>query len=168
MATAAEIYRVHPTQAEIDDVLGQRLTCALASLNEDGSIHLAYLIFLFEAGRFLLETASATRKARNIAARSTASILVQGTAATGRSLMVEAEGEARIIGLPEAHTVNHLIRAKYVQPDAVEALDATWGRFDDVSIEVSPVRWRSWTGTVLAETTEAAMGRSYEGIWIPD
>jgi Pyridoxamine 5'-phosphate oxidase len=165
MTTADQIYRAHPTQAEIDDVLGQRLTCALGTLNEDGSIHLTYLIFLFDEGRFLLETASSTRKARNVAARGQASILVQGTAATGRSLMVEAEGSGRLIELPDAHDTNHRIRAKYVVDDAVESLDATWGRFDDVTIEVDPGRWRSWTGSVLAATTEAEMGRSYEEIW---
>ncbi len=165
MPTADQIYQAHPTQAEIDDVLDQRLTGALGTLNDDGSIHLTYLLFLHESGRFLLETASSTRKARNIAARGTASILVQGTASTGRSLMVEAEGTARLIALPEAHDVNHRIRAKYVVPDAIEALDAAWGRFDDVALELTPIRWRSWTGSVLATTTEADLGRSYEGIW---
>lgn len=165
MTTADQIYRARPTQAEIDDVLSQRLTCTLGTLNEDGAIHLTYLIFLFDEGRFLLETASSTRKARNVAARGQASVLVQGTAATGRSLMVEAEGTGRLIELPDAHDTNHRIRAKYVVDDAVESLDATWGRFDDVTIEVTPLRWRSWTGSVLAATTEAEMGRPYDGIW---
>jgi PPOX class probable F420-dependent enzyme len=165
MTTANDIYRAHPTDEEIADVLGQRLSAALGTLNDDGSIHLTYLLFLYEGGRFMLETASSTRKARNIAARGTASILVHGTAASGRSLMVEAEGRAKLVPLPEAHEVNHRIRAKYVLPDDVEDLDRVWGRFDDVSIEITPDRWRSWTGSVLASTTEAALGRSYESIW---
>ena len=64
MTTARDIYLAHPTQDEIDDVLGQRLVAALGSLNEDGSVHLAYLLFLYENGQFFLETASLTRKAR--------------------------------------------------------------------------------------------------------
>jgi hypothetical protein len=168
MATAREIYRAHPTQAEIDDVLGQRLSAALGTLNEDGSVHLAYVIFLFEEGKFHVETASLTRKARNVAASGRASILVDGRAATGRSVMVEAEGTARIIGLPDANDVNHRIRDKYVASDALAALDQAWSRFDDVSIEVTPLRWRSWTGSVLAATTEASLGRPYGGIWKPD
>jgi hypothetical protein len=165
MTTANDIYRAHPTDEEIADVLDQRLSAALGTLNDDGSIHLTYLLFVYEGGRFLLETASSTRKARNIAARGTASILVHGTAASGRSLMIEAEGRARLIELPEAHEVNHRIHAKYVLPDDVADLDQVWGRFDDVSIELTPDRWRSWTGSVLASTTEAALGRSYEAIW---
>ena len=166
--TADEIYRAHPDQSEIDDVLSQRLTTALGTLNEDGSIHLTYLLFLYENGRFYLETASSTRKARNVAARGVASLLIHGSAANGRSLMVSCEGTARLVEVPEAHAVNHRVRAKYLLPDAVEGIDATWGRFDDVSIEVTPSRWRSWTGDVLAATTEAALGRPYGEIWQPD
>ena len=168
MPTAADIYRAHPTQEEIDDVLGQRGVAALGTLNEDGSIHLAYLIYLWDDGRFWLETASTTRKSRNIGVRGTASLLTQGRAATGRSLMIECEGTARLVEGPEAHAINHRIRTKYVMPDAVDALDAVWGRFDDVAIELTPDRWRSWTGSVLASTTEAELGRPYAGIWKED
>jgi nitroimidazol reductase NimA-like FMN-containing flavoprotein (pyridoxamine 5'-phosphate oxidase superfamily) len=157
MATADEVYRDHPTRAEIDEVLSQRLSATLGTLNDDGSIHLTQLIFLFEEGRFRLETATTTRKARNIAARSTASLLVHGTASTGRNLMVEAEGSARLI--------NHRLRAKYIVDEAIDAVDLAWGRFDDVAIELVPARWRSWTGTALAERTAADVGRAYEDLW---
>jgi nitroimidazol reductase NimA-like FMN-containing flavoprotein (pyridoxamine 5'-phosphate oxidase superfamily) len=168
VSDATRIYRAHPTQEEIDDVLGQRLSAAVGTLNEDGSIHLTYVIFLFEDGRFVFETASVTRKARNAATRSTASFLVQGTASSGRSLMVAAEGSARVIELPAAHAVNRRIRAKYMDPGAIDAIGESWGRFDDVAVEISPVRWRSWTGSELAATTERDLGRDYEGIWLPD
>ena len=152
MATARQVYRAHPTQAEIDDVLAQRLTAALGTLNDDGSIHLTYLLFLYEDGRFLFETSSETRKARNLAARGTASVIVQGRAATGRSLMVEAEGDARLIHVP----------------GALDAVDDAWGPIDDVAIELTPRRWRSWTGSVLQDTTEATTGRDYEMLWKDD
>src|SRR5262245_23136775 len=67
--TAAQVYRRHPEQSEIDDVLAARGVTALGTLNDDGSIHLTYLLFLYEDGRFFLETASSTRKAQNVAAR---------------------------------------------------------------------------------------------------
>jgi hypothetical protein len=168
MTTARQVYRAHPTQAEIDDVLAQRLTAALGTLNDDGSIHLTYLLFLYEEGRFLFETSSGTRKARNLAARGTASVIVQGRAATGRSLMVEAEGDARLILVPEAHDANHRLRAKYIRPDALAAVDDAWGPIDDVTIELTPRRWRSWTGTVLRDATETSTGRDYEALWQGD
>jgi hypothetical protein len=55
----------HPTDGEIADVLAQRLVATVGTLNEDGSIHLAYVLFLHEDGRLYLETSSVTRKARN-------------------------------------------------------------------------------------------------------
>jgi PPOX class probable F420-dependent enzyme len=167
-ATAADVYLAHPEQAEIDDVLANRGVAALGTLNEDGSIHLTYLLFLYEEGRFVLETASSTRKARNVAARATASLLIQGTASSGRSLMVECEGTARIVPAPAAHAINHRLRAKYLVQDAIDAVDRAWGNFDDVSIEVTPERWRSWTGSELARATEELTGRDYQGIWKPD
>ena len=168
MTTTRDIYNAHPTDDEIDDVLGQRLTGAVGTLNEDGSIHLAYVIFLYEAGSIWFETASMTRKARNAAARPTISFLTQGTAATGTGLMVAIEGDARVVDGEEAHAVQHRIRAKYVTPEAMPALDRAWDAMDDVAIEIRPRRRRSWTGSALAAQTETAIGSSYEAAWIAD
>lgn len=166
MADAATVYRAHPTQFEIDDVLGQRLSAAVGTLNEDGSVHLTYVIFLREDGRLYFETASVTRKARNAAARPQASLLVQGTASTGRSLMVAAEGSARVIEAHEAQAINHRLRAKYIRPGALDAIDRAWGRFDDVAVEITPLRWRSWTGDLLHAETQKELEGSYDDAWI--
>src|SRR5215510_14798121 len=96
MTDAHAIYRHRPTQPEIDEVLAQRLVAALGTLNHDGSVHLAYVIFLFADGRFYIETSSVTRKARNAAARQHAMLLIQGVGSEGRNLMLSAEGSARI------------------------------------------------------------------------
>ena len=168
MADATIVYRAHPTQAEIDDVLAQRGSAAVGTLNEDGSIHLAYVIFLYEDGRLYLETASVTRKARNALARPQASMLIQGTASTGRGLMVAAEGTARVIDGDEAQAINHRLRAKYIRPGELDAIDRVWGRLDDVAIEITPLRWRSWTGDVLHEETQKELDGSYDDAWIPD
>lgn len=163
------VYRAQATRDEIDDVLGQRLTAAVGTLNEDGSIHLAYVIFLYEDGRLLFETSSITRKARNVLERGTASAIVQGTAATtGRGLMVAVEGRGRVLTGAEAQAANHRIRAKYVTAEALPDLHRAWDEMDDVAIEIVPVRWRSWTGDTLADATARATGLDYESIWKPD
>jgi PPOX class probable F420-dependent enzyme len=168
MADAKAVYRAHPTQEEIDDVLAQRVSAAVGTLNDDGSVHLAYVIFLFVDGKLYLETSSTTVKARNAAARPTASMLVQGVAGSGRHLMVEAEGPARVLSGDEAQAANHRLRAKYIKPEALEAIDRAWGRLDDVSIEISPTRWRSWTGGLLHEETQRELDIPYDDAWIPD
>jgi hypothetical protein len=57
---------------------------------------------------------------------------------------------------------------KYVLPDAVDDLNEVWSRFDDVTVELTPVRWRSWTNTLLRAEAEAGTGKSYAEIWKPD
>lgn len=168
MPTAKEIYRTRPGQDEIDEVLDQREIATLGTLNEDGSVHLAYVLFLFEDGLFRLETSSVTRKARNIERDGRASIICSGTASSGRTLMVEAEGMAHLVPQPDSVELNRRVLAKYVEDDAVEDLHAVWSRFDDVTIELRPDRWRSWTNTLLRAEAEAGTGRSYAGIWKPD
>ncbi len=92
MADAIEVYRDHPTEEEIDSVLAKRTSAAVGTLNPDGSVHLSYVIFLHDQGQIWFETSSVTRKARNLSRDGRVSILVQGTAATGRHLMTSIEG----------------------------------------------------------------------------
>jgi len=97
MADPKQVYRARPTPDEIAEVLAKRLVATVGTLNEDGSIHLAYVIFLHHDGRMYFETSSVTRKARNAERRGWASMIVQGRASTGRSLMVAGEGTARVL-----------------------------------------------------------------------
>ncbi|HVD13073.1 MAG TPA: pyridoxamine 5'-phosphate oxidase family protein [Actinomycetota bacterium] len=166
MADAEQVYRAHPTSDEIAEVLAQRLVAAVGTLNSDGSIHLAYVLFLHDDGRMYFETSSVTRKARNAERRGWASMLVQGPASTGRNLMVAAEGTARVITGDEAQTVNHRLRAKYIKPTALDGIDRAWGRLDDVTVEITPKKWRSWTGSVLHEETRKELTGAYEDAWL--
>jgi nitroimidazol reductase NimA-like FMN-containing flavoprotein (pyridoxamine 5'-phosphate oxidase superfamily) len=163
---AERVYRARPTTEEIADVLSQRLTAAVGTVNEDGSVHLAYVIFMYLDGRLYFETSSVTRKARNAAQREHLSMLIQGRAGTGRNLMVSAEGTARVIEGVEAQRLNHALRAKYIRPAALHGIDRAWGALDDVAIELEPQRWRSWTGSVLHEETRKHLDVPYEEAWI--
>jgi PPOX class probable F420-dependent enzyme len=166
MADAAEVYRARPTDAEIDEVLAQRVVATVGTLNADGSIHLAYVIFLHHEGRVYFETASLTRKARNAERAGRASVLVQGHASSGRSLMVSFEGTARVLRGPAAQELNHLLRAKYIQPGALPDVDRAWGRLDDVAVEVTPEKRRSWCGATLHEETQRELSMPYGEIWL--
>jgi hypothetical protein len=168
MVTATQVYRSQPTPDEIAEVLGKRVAAAVGTLNEDGSVHLAYVIFLHEDGKLYFETSSVTRKARNVAARGQATMMVQGSASTGRSLMVSVEGTARVIDGPGAQAVNHRLRAKYIKDEAIGAVDRVWGALDDVAIEITPLRWRSWTGDLLHAETERELDGDYDAAWRED
>ena len=93
-------------------MLSRRVAAAVGTLNPDGTVHLAYVLFLHHDGRLYFETSSITRKSRNAEAAGTASMLVQGRTSTGRSLMVAAEDSARVIRGAEAQELNHRLRAK--------------------------------------------------------
>jgi hypothetical protein len=169
MATARDIYRAGATTEEIKDLLTRRLTATIGTLNENGSIHLAYVIFLYEEGRFYCETASLTRKARNVKARSTASFIVEGQVSSGRSVMAENEGTALLIDGDEARSINRRLREKYITAAALDQVDDAWNEFDDVAIEITPgPRWRSWCGELFREQTAEAMGGAMTGVWLPD
>jgi hypothetical protein len=169
MATARDIYRAGATTEEIEDLLTRRLTATIGTLNENGSIHLAYVIFLYEEGRFYCETASLTRKARNVKARSTASFIVEGQVSSGRSVMAENEGTALLIDGDEARSINRRLREKYITAAALDQVDNAWNDFDDVAIEITPgPRWRSWCGELFREQTAEAMGGTMKGVWLPD
>jgi Pyridoxamine 5'-phosphate oxidase len=168
MADAKEIYRTHPTSDEIAQVLAKRLIATVGTLNEDGSIHLAYVIFLHEDDRLYFETSSVTRKAANAARRGWASMIVQGTASTGRHLMVAAEGAASVLQGRQAQELNHRLRAKYIKPEALDGIDRAWGRLDDVAVEITPKKWRSWTGSAFHKETEKELAGAYEDAWLPD
>jgi hypothetical protein len=169
MATARDIYRAAATMEEIEDLLTKRLNATIGTLNEDGSIHLAFVIFLYDGGRFYCETSSLTRKARNVKARPTASFIVQGQVSSGRSIMAENEGTARLIDGDEARSINRRLRAKHITAAALDQIDNAWNEFDDVAIEIVPgPRWRSWCGELFAEQTAGAVGGTTTGVWLPD
>ena len=168
MASATEVYRTHPTDDEIADVLEQREVATLGTLNPNGSVHLAYVIFLHVDGRFWVETSSVTRKARNLRERPTATLLIPGRVRDARTVMVSVEGTARIIEGDEAQERNRQVLAKYATDEGVEGLHRAWKTIDDLSIEISPIRTRSWTNTLLRQVAERELGASYGTAWRPD
>ena len=52
--------------------------------------------------------------------------------------MVAAEGTARVLQGTQAQELNHRLRAKYINPEALDGIDRAWGRLDDVAVEITP------------------------------
>lgn len=157
---ASDIYLAKAAPEAIASHLERRIIATVGTLNADGSIHLAFVLFLWEGGKFYFETASMTKKARNIAARPTASFAIQGD-----GFMAMAEGMGRLIEGDEAHAVNHRLRQKYLTAPAVETVGAAWGTVDDVAVEITPKKWRSWSNDALSELGRSAAGELAPGDW---
>lgn len=58
MTTAKDVYRSRATPEEIEDLLEQAPKMTVATLNDDGTIHLANVISYFENGKVFFETSS--------------------------------------------------------------------------------------------------------------
>ena len=60
----------------IREILNGRRVATLATVNKDQTIHLTAVWYLFDGGAIVIGTSSGSRKARNAAVRSNASLLV--------------------------------------------------------------------------------------------
>ena len=150
---ASDIYLASAAPEAIKQHLHRPITATIGTLNPNGSIHLAFVLFLWENGKLYFETASMTRKAKNIAARQTASFAFEG-----QGFMAMAEGTGRVIDGNEAHAINRRLRKKYLTAPAADTVGEAWGTVDDVAIEITPIKWRSWTNEPLRELGQQAAG----------
>jgi Pyridoxamine 5'-phosphate oxidase len=168
MADAEQVYRAQPTSDEVAEVLAKRLVATVGTLNEDGSIHLAFVLFLHHDGRLYFRDVVGHPQGPQ---RRPARLGVDARAGRGvhrASLMVSAEGTARVLSGAQAQALNHRLRAKYIRPEALDGIDRAWGRLDDVAVEITPNRWRSWTGSVLHDETRKELAGPHEDAWLAD
>lgn len=96
--------------ANITALLDGRRIAALATENDDGSIQLTAVWYLFADGHLYVAIFSRSRKARNVAARPKASLMVD-TREGGADRGVTAMGRAELISGDEAHAINERIAA---------------------------------------------------------
>ena len=146
------------------EFLNGRHYATLATLNEDGSIYLTPVWYLFENGRFFVETPSSTHKVRNILARPEASLMVDVRKLDPEG-WVCASGTAEIIRGDRSNEINSKIRRCYLTKAGLEdpRVDPVFAAADDVTICLTPKSWRSWDlksvddqyfGGILRETPE--------------
>lgn len=136
-------------------MLGRRLYAVLATQNDDGTPHLAPVMFLFDGERIVVETGATTRKARNVASRGHASVLVQ----TPEASWVLGSGPATIVSGADAVGHRESLRSKYLTPAGQRACGDLLDEMDDVAILVVPTHWLSWD---LANFVKALAARGFD------
>lgn len=136
-------------------ILERRVYAVLATQNDDGTPHLAPVMFLFDGERIVVETGAATRKARNVAARGHASVLVQ----TPEAAWVLGTGAAAVVSGADAVQHRDRIRAKYLTQSGQRACGGLLDEMDDVAIIVTPTDWLSWD---LAPFMQALVARGID------
>jgi len=139
------------SSTEIDELLSMTLIANLATLDDDGGIHLMPMWFLRVGDNICIPTSRKTRKYRNLKARPHASVVVdlsregldlKGVLVRGRVELVEGE---------EARRINRSIHLKYVTPEALgdPSVASYLSEGDDVTVKVRIDRVISWN---LAES----------------
>ena len=123
------------------EFLERQTFAMLATHNPDGSIHVVPLSYIFEDGRFFFATSSSSRKARNLAARPEATVTVDD-----RSTLewVSATGTAELIRGQRSREINaRLYRRSWTEAD-LETVGPLLEQTEDVTIAITPRRWRAW------------------------
>ena len=155
--------------SEINDsileFLNGRHYATLATLNDDGTIYLTPVWYLFEEGQFYVETSPSSRKARNVLARPQASIVVDSRRKQGDERWVSASGKAEIISGNRFEEIAAKILNRYITKEGLEdpRVGPGFSAGGGVAISITPDRVGSWEfkdlddqyfGGVLRKTPE--------------
>jgi PPOX class probable F420-dependent enzyme len=142
-----------PTQtidAALQEILRGRHIATLATENPDGTIHLTAVWFLFENGQLFVATSAKTRKARNLAARPKASLMVDRRK-PGAERGVTVAGAADLLSGQPSREINRRIHARYLSAAAMAdpGIEPVFASFDDVTLRIIPASWFSWDMATL-------------------
>lgn len=142
-----------PTQTlnpTFHELLGGRHIAALGTENADGTIHLTAVWYLFESGCLFIATSSKSRKARNVAARPNASLMVD-VRKPGKERGVVAAGKAELLSGELSRQINRRIHSRYLSAAAMSDphIEPVFASFDDVTIRLTPVSWTTWDMATL-------------------
>lgn len=154
-----------PTQTldpSFQRLLQGRYIATLGTENADGTIHLTAVWYLFEDGSLFVATSSKTRKARNIAARPKASLMIDARR-PGTERGVNAAARAELISGSQSREINRRIHGRYMSAAAISDphVGPVFESFDDVTIRLAPVSWTVWDMAVLdAQAFGGRLGRT--------
>ena len=134
----------------LQELIRGRYIATFGTENADGSIHLTAVWYLFESGSLYVATSSKSRKARNVAARPKASLMVD-VRKPGAERGVTAAGRAEVITGDESQEINLRIHSRYMSAAAMAdpQIGPVFASFDDVTIRLTPESWTTWDMAVL-------------------
>jgi PPOX class probable F420-dependent enzyme len=144
----------------LQEILRGRYIATLGTENADGTIHLTAVWYLFEDGYLFVATSSKSRKARNLAARPEASLMVD-VRKPAAERGVTAAGRVNLISGDESREINRRIHCRYMSAAAMSDphIEPVFASFDDVTVRITPVSWTSWDMAMLdAQAFEGRLG----------
>ena len=133
-----------PSGAE--EILTGRFIASLGTENEDGSIHLTAVWYLFDGGCLYVATSSRTRKARNVTARPKASLMVDIREPASEERGLVALCTVDVIAGESSTEINARIHGRYMSKAALADPRAggTMAALDDITLKLTPTGWYAW------------------------
>lgn len=131
---------------EIDKLLSMTLIANLATLDDNGSIHILPMWFLRIRNDICIPTSRHTHKYQNLLARPHASVMIDISRAGLDLKGVLIRGQVSLVEGDEARQINRSIHMKYVTPEVLS--DASVASYlsqgDDVTVRIHMDHLVSW------------------------
>lgn len=134
------------TPAEIDELLSMTLIANLATLDDDGDIHIVPMWFLRLGNDICIPTSRHTRKYKNLRARPRASVMIDVSPAGLNLKGVLIRGRVELVEGEEARRINSAIHLKYVTPQGLsDASVASYlSKGDDITVKIHMDHLINW------------------------
>jgi nitroimidazol reductase NimA-like FMN-containing flavoprotein (pyridoxamine 5'-phosphate oxidase superfamily) len=134
------------SKAEIHELLSSRLIANLATLDDDGDIHILPMWFLRVGDDICIPTSRYTHKYRNLRARPHASVMIDVSRAGLNLRGVLIRGRVELVDGEEARRINRSIHLKYVTPEALSdpSVASYLSEGDNVTVKVHMDHLISW------------------------
>jgi PPOX class probable F420-dependent enzyme len=146
------------------ELLAAPLIAYLGTFNEDATIHLVPVWFLWDGEALLVPTAGSSRKARNLARDPRATVMLHDSRGGVDVRGITLVGRATIVRGEEAASLNELIHLKYVTARGLGlAAVHLFLAADDVTLRFVPESATSWDET----QTDAARDLRESGEFAP-
>jgi nitroimidazol reductase NimA-like FMN-containing flavoprotein (pyridoxamine 5'-phosphate oxidase superfamily) len=134
------------SSAEIDKLLSMTLVANLATLDDDGGIHLLPMWFLRVDNDICIPTSHHTHKYMNLRATPRASVMIDVSRAGLNLKGVLIRGRVELVDGVKARRINRLIHLKYVTQEALSdpGVASYLSEGDDVTVKVHIDHLISW------------------------
>src|SRR5215217_9678285 len=134
------------SSAEIDELLSKTLIANLATLDDDGGIHLLPMWFLRVGNDICIPTSRYTHKYRNLRVRPRASVMIDISKAGLNLKGVLIRGRVELVEGEEARQTNRSIHLKYVTPEALRDpyVASYLSKGDDITVKIHIDSLISW------------------------
>lgn len=147
----------------LDMILDLTLIANLASIDDDGGIHVVPIWFKRDGSRLLMPTSRLTRKYRNLVRRPRASVMIDLSRAGLDLRGALIRGPVEIIEGEEARELNRSIHLRYVSSEGLllPEVKAYLVEGDDVTLSVSMEHTVTWNHAMSAAARALGTAKAF-------